>query len=94
MKAIKFIAVIAIVLLTSILINMSLISCSTEKITAYENVTGAQLWGQNCIRCHNTPSPASYNDTDWNTIGLHMRVRANLTEKQANKIFDFIKSAN
>ncbi|HHC79757.1 MAG TPA: cytochrome c [Flavobacteriia bacterium] len=56
--------------------------------------SGAQLWGENCIRCHNIPSPASYNDTDWSTIGLHMRVRANLTDEEAKKIFDFLKTAN
>jgi len=55
---------------------------------------GAQLWGENCVRCHSTPSPAAYNDTDWETIGLHMRVRANLTKLEAEKIFDFLKSAN
>ena len=56
--------------------------------------SGAQLWGENCIRCHSIPSPASYNNTDWSTIGLHMKVRANLTDEESKKIFDFLKTAN
>ncbi len=64
-----------------------------EKNTA--NVkSGAQLWGENCTRCHSTPSPAAYNDTDWETIGMHMRIRANLTKLESEKIFEFLKSAN
>lgn len=56
--------------------------------------SGAQLWGEVCNRCHIAPSPSDYNDTDWETISLHMRVRANLTEKESNKILEFLKSAN
>ncbi|MEQ9581132.1 MAG: hypothetical protein RIM68_03080, partial [Arenibacter sp.] len=56
--------------------------------------SGAQLWGETCNRCHLAPSPADYNDTDWETISLHMRVRANLTEKDVAKIEEFLKSAN
>jgi hypothetical protein len=56
--------------------------------------SGAQLWGEACNRCHLAPSPADYNDTDWETISLHMRVRANLTENEIQKIEEFLKSAN
>lgn len=56
--------------------------------------SGAQLWGETCNRCHIAPSPADYNDTDWETISLHMRVRANLTENESKKIEEFLKSAN
>lgn len=56
--------------------------------------SGAEMWGETCNRCHLAPSPADYNDTDWSTISLHMRVRANLTEKEITKIEAFLKSAN
>ena len=56
--------------------------------------SGAQLWGENCVRCHSMPSPSAYNDTDWDVIGMHMKVRANLTTIETKKIFDFLKSAN
>lgn len=56
--------------------------------------SGAQYWGETCNRCHIAPSPSDYNDTDWETISLHMRVRANLTENEITKIEEFLKSAN
>ncbi len=58
------------------------------------NKSGAQLWGENCLRCHSMPSPSAYNDEDWDTIGLHMKIRANLTSIESKKIFEFLKSAN
>ena len=52
------------------------------------------MWGENCIRCHNMPSPADFTDVQWQTVGLHMEDRANLTGVEAEKIVDFMKSAN
>ncbi len=80
------------------------VSCSSTK-NKYTDVanadeefkiekSGAQMWGETCNRCHLAPSPADYNDTDWETISLHMRVRANLTENEITKIEEFLKSAN
>jgi len=88
MKAFKFIAIIAIIATATIS------SCSSERAALVQNKSGAQLWGETCIRCHNTPSPASFNDTDWRTIELHMKVRANLPKAQSDKIFEFIRSVN
>ena len=51
---------------------------------------GAQLWAENCQRCHNTPSPASFSHEQWKTIGLHMQTRAQLTNKERDKIIAFL----
>lgn len=56
--------------------------------------SGAQLWGENCVRCHNIPSPADFSDPQWDLIGTHMRTRANLTAAETDKIVNFLKSAN
>ncbi len=92
MKALKIFSLAAVVL--GIITAFTLQSCSTEQVVAYNNRSGAQLWGETCVRCHNTPSPASFNDTDWRTIELHMKVRANLPKAQSDKIFEFIRSVN
>lgn len=76
------------------LIGIVAISCSPERAALVEGKPGVQLWGENCMKCHSTPSPADFNDTDWSTIEMHMRVRANLTADESKKIFEFIKSAN
>jgi mono/diheme cytochrome c family protein len=88
MKKIKTILVFALPLAVGLFLAGS---CASSKVAMR---SGAQLWGENCIRCHSTPSPAAYNDVDWSTIGLHMRVRANLTADETNKIVEFLQSAN
>jgi cytochrome c1 len=56
--------------------------------------TGAQLWGENCIRCHNSPPSGDYSGSQWETIGNHMKLRANLTDDETVKIVAFLKGAN
>ena len=55
---------------------------------------GAQLWAENCIRCHNIRSPSIYSDAEWDVAMHHMRIRANLTAEEHKKILEFLKSAN
>jgi len=84
-----------------VILSVTITSCSAKK-GVYTDVSdefvieksGAQLWGETCNRCHLAPSPSAYNDVDWETISLHMRVRANLTENEVNKIKEFLQSAN
>lgn len=75
-------------------------SCSTNKQdktasgaapTGTEK-SGAQLWAENCQRCHITRSPSSYNDAQWEVGMMHMRVRVNLTPEEHKKILQFLKS--
>lgn len=81
---------ILILLLVFIGLNGILLdSCAvSEKITSK---TGVQLWGENCQRCHNTPSPSTYSPEKWETIGMHMQSRALLTETEKEKIVAFLK---
>ena len=54
--------------------------------------TGTQLWGENCGRCHNAPGPGEFSAVNWDIIGKHMRVRANITESEEKKIIEYLKS--
>ncbi|MEQ8681164.1 MAG: hypothetical protein RID25_15490 [Cyclobacteriaceae bacterium] len=56
--------------------------------------SGAQLWAESCIRCHNTASPATFSDLQWDVAIKHMEIRAQLTRVEAEKILEFIQSAN
>jgi hypothetical protein len=56
--------------------------------------SGAQLWSDNCMRCHNLRSPETYSSTQWEVAVHHMRLRANLTGDETKKITAFLKSAN
>lgn len=70
----------------------TVVGCSSRNLVV--DKTGAQLWGENCIRCHNAPSPVAFSDMQWETITMHMQVRANLTTDESEKIADFLKMAN
>lgn len=88
--------------LAVLVMGLSIVACSSSKGTYVDaskdefkiEKSGAQYWGETCNRCHLAPSPADYNDSDWELISLHMRVRANLTATEINKIEGFLKSAN
>lgn len=68
-------------------------SCSSTSQIAQQS-SGAQLWGENCVRCHSSPSPESFSNSQWDVAVTHMRIRANLTEEETEKILEFLKSAN
>jgi hypothetical protein len=55
---------------------------------------GAQLWADNCSRCHNIRPPESYNDAQWNAVVQHMRLRANLDGSEARLIAQFLQASH
>lgn len=83
-----------IISLFTIITVMAIISSCSSTNSLVEAKSGAQLWGENCIRCHNAPSPETFSDTEWDVAIMHMRIRANLTENEAVKIAAFLKIAN
>ena len=72
--------------------NVLISGCYESKKVAAKS--GAQLWGENCSRCHNAPGPGEFNNDNWDIVGTHMQVRANITKTDIDKIVDFLKSAN
>ncbi len=61
---------------------------------ASTELSGAQLWAQTCAHCHNSRSPASYNDAKWGLTVNHMRQQAYLTGDQSRKILEFLRASN
>ena len=81
--------VLSLLILVIGLMIVVLNSCTaSQKITMK---SGAQLWGENCQRCHNTPSPSTFSPEQWETIGMHMQSRALLTDTERDKIVAFLK---
>ncbi len=78
---------IMVIIIVSVIAILN--SCTaSQKVSAK---SGAQLWAENCQRCHNTPSPSTYSPEKWETIGMHMQSRALLTDKERDKIVEFLK---
>ncbi len=59
-----------------------------EKKTQY---SGADLFAMHCNRCHPERYATERNAAQWNTILIHMRVRANLPADQAKAILKFLQ---
>ena len=72
----------------AVLLAVILNSCvESQKVAAKP---GAQLWAENCQRCHNTPSPNTFSHEQWITVGMHMQTRAQLTDMDRDKIVAFL----
>lgn len=84
----KIVSVIAAITMLAI-INFLTIGCYESKKVAAKS--GAQLWAENCTRCHNAPAPGEFSNANWDIVGTHMQVRANITGSDAQKIIDFLK---
>jgi hypothetical protein len=90
MKMVRANKIVLLAFLGSCLLAIATINACkpSMKITAK---SGAQLWAENCQRCHNTPSPSTFSPEQWETVGLHMQSRALLTDTEKNKIVEFLK---
>ena len=66
---------------------------STSAARSDSNLSGEELWSNNCLRCHNIRPPTMYNNAQWDVIVHHMRIRANITGQEQRAIVEFLKSA-
>ena len=61
------------------------------KKPAKKKLTGGEIYALNCNRCHPERYPVEFNQTQWKTLMLHMRVRANLPAAQAREILKYLQ---
>ena len=57
-------------------------------------LNGADLWSQNCSRCHNIRSPQEFNDAQWEIIVNHMRIIGGIPAAEARAIIKFLQETN
>ena len=78
--------------LTWILLGILSFAVIQEQVVGQETIAkGAQLWSDNCARCHNPRPPTEFNDKNWQTLIQHMRIRGGLTGEEAREILAFIE---
>jgi len=96
----KWIGLPGAVIIISCVATTWLISCAANQQSGQVSAAGAtgkggaELWAENCVRCHNIRSPSSYSPAQWEVVMMHMRVRANLTPEEHKKILEFLKSGS
>lgn len=87
MKNYKIFITLGIIVLSVVVLAEG---CVTSQLVA--NKEGSQLWSENCGRCHNAPSGSMYSNNEWDIIGTHMRMRAQLTADETKKIVEFLQT--
>ena len=54
----------------------------TATATLVDLQKGRELYIQNCVQCHNLPSPDDYSPMNWNSVLTKMVPKTNLTDAQ------------
>jgi mono/diheme cytochrome c family protein len=62
-----------------------------EKPALSNSISGATLYATHCSRCHQERYPTEFNLAQWQTIMIHMRVRANLPADQAREVLKYLQ---
>jgi nitrate/TMAO reductase-like tetraheme cytochrome c subunit len=68
-------------------------SSSAVSMDSSMELSGEELWSNNCLRCHNIRPPTMYSNAQWDVIVHHMRIRANITGQEQRAIVEFLKSS-
>lgn len=81
-----------VLLVVALLGSATVVSaCAATQASSAPERSGAELWGRSCQRCHNLPPPTAVHGDEWDVIVFHMRVRANISKEDAEKIAEFMK---
>jgi len=67
---------------------------ASARPAATPHKAGAQLWAENCSRCHNIRPPESFSDAQWAAVVHHMRLRADLTGEEQRTITEFLQASH
>jgi mono/diheme cytochrome c family protein len=62
-----------------------------EKKPEKKKLSGAELYATHCNRCHPERYATERTPTQWKTLMLHMRIRANLPPAQAKAILKYLQ---
>ena len=91
----RWLRVAGIVVATLTLTGSFLVSVRADESkksgSAPKKLTGAELYAINCNRCHPERYPTEFKTGQWQTLMLHMRVRASLPAKQAKVILKYLQ---
>jgi hypothetical protein len=71
--------------------NSAHVAAAKPARPAPKQLTGAELYSMHCNRCHPERYPNERTAAQWKTIGMHMRVRANLPAEQYRKLLKYLQ---
>jgi hypothetical protein len=62
-----------------------------EGATYEDSLTGGEVFSMYCNQCHNARALGERNLANYQNVAAHMRVRANLTGKEYEKLLEFLR---
>jgi len=77
-----------------IILAFSALAVESESTETQLFLRGAKLWGVYCGLCHKARAGGEFNRLEWDTLMLHMRVRANLPAADAEAIRVYLRSSH
>lgn len=72
----------------------ALFSAAGPSFLSAQELSGGEVWTRNCNRCHEYRPIKERTDRGWKIIMQHMRVRANLSGKEARAALEFLQQLN
>ena len=82
------------VLVLLLALTLSAVAAESEPTETQLFLRGAKLWGAYCGLCHNARAGGEFNRLEWDTLLLHMRVRANLPAEDAAALRVYLRSSH
>jgi len=78
-------------LVTAVMLGVGMLgtALSSGAVEARE-LDGAQVYQDNCGRCHQPRTPADLSADGWRAVSFHMRVKGNLTPSEFYALEDFL----
>ena len=59
-----------------------------------QEISGSEVWSQNCSRCHNMRPADDFSDGEWEVLVNHMAWRAQLTYEERRAVTQFLQAGN
>ena len=53
----------------------------------------AQIWAENCQRCHNARPASWHSEREWEVAMHHMLVRGSITRREHDAVMEFFRAA-
>ena len=53
----------------------------------------AQLWSENCQRCHNARPASWYSEREWEVAMHHMLVRGSISRREHDAVMEFFRAS-
>ena len=66
--------------------------CTTAGSPDPREIDGAQVYANNCNRCHEYRSPTEFTGPQWSIITTHMRIVGGIPADESRAVFEYLKS--